>query len=119
MSFSPVRRTLGRAVIALAALGSAACTTSTILVPGPPVSTVPRSIALGGRPYGVAVAGGVAYVTQLDGRSYTRLAMGDDPAVTGVVATGAIPTGERRHAGRCADRGRQPGRRERDAPTTG
>jgi DNA-binding beta-propeller fold protein YncE len=50
-------------------------------------------LELPGRPYGLAVVGRTAYVTQLDGSSYTRVATDADPTIEGVVRTGSTPTG--------------------------
>ena len=82
------------ALILAVAVSTISCFSSPVEpVPPPPSTSIPVSVGLLNRPYGLAVLPGTAYVTQLDAATYTRVSLGVQPAVSGVLATGAIPTG--------------------------
>jgi DNA-binding beta-propeller fold protein YncE len=55
--------------------------------------SVTYSLPVPARPYGLAIAGRNAYVTQLDAASYTRIATDGDRSITGTFTTGRVPTG--------------------------
>ncbi|MFL5607047.1 MAG: hypothetical protein ACJ8AD_11420 [Gemmatimonadaceae bacterium] len=80
--------------ITLLAVGAgAACAGSEVTVPPTPVGEVRESIPLQYRPYGLAVAGSSAFVTQLDAATVTRVELSEPASVRSPVTVGSIPTG--------------------------
>lgn len=57
-----------------------------------PVGTIRESVPLESRPYGLAVGGNAAFVTQLDAATVTRINLTDPVTVHTGFAVGAVPT---------------------------
>jgi hypothetical protein len=62
-------------------------------ITGRPGGDTQQSLALGARPFGLAVSGSQALVTQLDGASVTRVNIAGAPTVMSRINVGSIPTG--------------------------
>src|SRR4030081_775814 len=72
---------------------ASACSSSAVTLPPTPVGEIRESVPLSARPYGLAVAGKSAFVTQLDTATVTRLALSEPASTQSRLAVGAIPTG--------------------------
>jgi DNA-binding beta-propeller fold protein YncE len=80
------------AAFVLVAVASA-CSSNRVTIPPTPIGEIRESLQLPARPYGLAVAGSSAFVTQLDAAAVARFALSEPASAQSPFATGAIPTG--------------------------
>ena len=83
-----------RHVFALSLISVAAgCTSSPTSPQYNPTGDTQLTVALGMRPYGLALAGGDAFVTQLDGATVSRISLSSLSVAATAYSVGPVPTG--------------------------
>lgn len=84
---------VGPGLSAVVATAGAATTSRVVGVTGRPSGNTRQFVGVANRPFGLAVSGSQALVTQLDAGTVTRLNISGAPSIAGLIAVGSVPTG--------------------------